>query len=400
MKVRVLTSLYPSPETPFEGIFAARKWEGLARRGHGVDVVMPLPWAPRALQRVLPAQYARMARTPRTEVRSGIPVARPRYLHVPSRAVANAERFAAQGVRGVLQGPGGPPDVCVIDYAWPGAAAAPALAAAGVPVVINGRGSDVLQVAEIAALRSELARGLRAASGLTAVSQDLLDAMVALGGEGPPASLTPNGVDTEHFAPGPRAEARARVGQPVGDRMVLVVGHLIPRKDPVLSMDAFRAAGLSDARLVYVGRGPLMDEVQAHAEATGVADRVSLLGERPPAELVDWYRAADAMLLTSSREGRPNVVLEALSTGCPVVATDAGGTAEVVTSERMLARTRDAQAIGAMLKDLLETPPTADECRASIEHLTWRSSLDTLERILCDAISQVRPTPDPGAPVQ
>ena len=113
-----------------------------------------------------------------------------------------------------------------------------------------------------------------------------------------------------------------------------------------------------------------------------MADRVSLLGERPPEELVDWYRAADVMLLTSSREGRPNVVLEALSTGCPVVATDAGGTGEVVTSQRMLARTRDAGAIGAMLASLLESPPTADELRASIEHLTWRSSLDALERIL------------------
>lgn len=393
MRVRVLTSLYPSPETPFEGIFAARKWEGLSRRGHEVDVVMPLPWAPRTLQRWLPAHHARMARTPAREERSGIDVVRPRYLHVPSRSVGNAARFASVGARHVLDRSGGLPDVCVIDYAWPGAAAAEELQAAGVPVVINGRGSDVLQVAEIPELRAELSRGLKRARAITAVSQDLLDVMIELGGRADAASLTPNGVDTSHFAPGPRDEARARVGQPVGDRIVLVVGHLIPRKDPILSMEAFRAAGLSDARLVFVGRGPLMDEVEAHAAATGLADRVSLLGERPPEELVDWYRAADVMLLTSSREGRPNVVLEALSTGCPVVATDAGGTSEVVTTDRMLARTRDAGAIGAMLKDLLDAPPTPDELRASIEHLTWRSSLDALERIL-DA-ARTDPTPRP-----
>ena len=383
MKVRVLTSLYPSPETPFEGIFAARKWEGLRARGHDIDVVMPLPWAPKTLQRVLPAHYARMARTPAEETREGIPIVRPRYLHVPSRSVGNAERFAAVAVRGVLEQ--GRPDVCVIDYAWPGAAAAKGLVDAGVPVVINGRGSDVLQVAEVASLSAELEKGLRAAHAVTAVSQDLLDAMVRLGGNPSAATLTPNGVDTEHFSPGSRDEARGRVGQSPEGRIVLVVGHLIPRKDPILSMEAFHAAGLNDARLVFVGRGPLMDEAKAHAQSLGIQDRVSLLGERPPHELVDWYRAADVMLLTSSREGRPNVVLEALSTGCPVVATDAGGTSEVVTSDRMLSRTRDAGAIGAMLKGLLDAPPTPAELRAGIEHLTWRSSLDGLERILNQA---------------
>lgn len=387
MKVRVLTSLYPSPETPFEGIFAARKWEGLAARGHDVDVVMPLPWAPGTFQSVLPAHYARMARAPREEVREGIPVVRPRYLHIPSRGVGNANRFAKVGIRGVMAR--GRPDVCVIDYAWPGAAAAEGLRAKGVPVVINGRGSDVLQVAEVESLSAELQRGLGAAHAVTAVSQDLLDAMVRLGGNADAATLTPNGVDTEHFSPGPRDEARGRVCQPVGDRMVLVVGHLIPRKDPILSMDAFHAAGLENARLVFVGRGPLMGDVRAHAVSLGIEDRVSLLGERPPEELVDWYRAADVMLLTSSREGRPNVVLEALSTGCPVVATDAGGTSEVVTSDRMLSSSRDAADIGAMLKGLLAAPPTPAELRAGIEHLTWRSSLDGLERILNQARDSV-----------
>ncbi|MEM8712446.1 MAG: glycosyltransferase, partial [Planctomycetota bacterium] len=286
MRVRVLTSLYPSPETPFEGIFAARKWEGLLARGHSVDVVMPLPWAPRTLAPVLPKHYARMARTPQRETRGGIPLVRPRYLHVPSRGVGNARRFAASGVGHVLDAGGERPDVVVIDYAWPGAAAAPEIARRGLPVVVNGRGSDVLQVAEIPELRAELSAGLREASAFTAVSQDLLDAMVDLGGTSVPARLTPNGVDTDHFAPGSAEEARRRLGQPTEGRMVLVVGHLIQRKNPILATDAFHAAALDDARLVFVGRGPLLDEVRAHAERLGLAGRVDLLGERPPAELV------------------------------------------------------------------------------------------------------------------
>lgn len=389
MRIAVLTSLYPSPDAPFEGIFAARKWEGMAARGHDVELVVALPWAPRVLAPVLSAERARVARAPKSEVRSGISVRRPRYLHVPKGGASNGERFARAGLAEVLRSGMPRPDVVVLDYAWPAAAAAPALAAEGIPCVINGRGSDVLQVRDVAALRPSLAGGLAAASALTAVSQDLLDAMAELRAEsdatsaGRSAVLTPNGVDGEAFAPGDRAAARQRVGAAPGGELVLVVGHLIQRKDPILALRSFAAAGRESARIAFVGRGPLQEALEAEAAALGLSERVLLAGERPPEELVHWYRAADAMLLTSSREGRPNVVLEALSTGCPVLATDAGGTSEVVPDhDRMLSRTRDEGVIGRMLGDLLDAPPGADTLRAAVEPLSWAASLDALDALL------------------
>lgn len=389
MRIAVLTSLYPSPDAPFEGIFAARKWEGMAARGHDIEVVAALPWAPRLLAPLLSAERARVARAPRRETRAGIPVRRPRYIHVPRGGASNAGRFASAGLGEVLRRDVPRPDAVVLDYAWPAAAAAPALAKQGTPTVINGRGSDVLQVRDVPALRASLARGLAAASALTAVSQDLLDAMGDLRAEADagsverPAVLTPNGVDGAAFAPGEREAARERVGASSAGELVLVVGHLIERKDPLLALRAFHAAGQSEARLVFVGRGPLEGAIAEEVQRLGLQDRVTMAGERPPEELVHWYRAADAMLLTSSREGRPNVVLEALSSGCPVLATDAGGTAEVVPDhDRMLARTRDAAAIGQMLSDLLDSPPAADTLRGAVEPLSWAASLDALEELL------------------
>ncbi len=386
LRIRVLTSLYPAEETPFEGIFAAQKWQRMAQRGHAIDVVVPLPWAPRAAARWLPQAYARMARTARAETRSGIPVYRPRYLHVPSRALGNARRFARVGVDAVLAPSRERPDVVVCDYAWPAAAAVPRLTERGIPVVVNGRGSDVLQVAGIDGLAPELARGLAAARGVTAVSQDLLDTMVTLRGSERGAALTPNGVDTERFSPGDRAEARAAVGEEAAGRLVLVVGHLIERKDPLLALAAFAASGLADARLVFVGRGPLQAAVLERAQELGVQDRVRLLGERPPDELRNWYRAADVLVLTSTREGRPNVVLEALASGCPVLATEAGGTAEVVSSTRMLARTRSAPDLGVMLRSLIESPPAPEDLAAVVRPLTWDASLDALTGVLTELV--------------
>ncbi len=146
MSIGVLTSLYPSPERPFEGIFAARKWEGMVARGHDVRVIAPVPWAPRLLAGILPRAYAEYARIPVSEERAGVRVERPRYVHVPGRAISNARKFTRAGMQRISSLAPWRPDVVVCDYAWPAAAAVHALAQAGTPVVVNGRGSDILQV--------------------------------------------------------------------------------------------------------------------------------------------------------------------------------------------------------------------------------------------------------------
>ena len=62
MRIAVLTSLYPLPEAPFEGLFAARKWEGMMDRGHEVEITAPVPWAPRILAGLLSAEPRAPAR--------------------------------------------------------------------------------------------------------------------------------------------------------------------------------------------------------------------------------------------------------------------------------------------------------------------------------------------------
>ena len=94
-----------------------------------------------------------------------------------------------------------------------------------------------------------------------------------------------------------------------------------------------------------------------------------------------------ALLLTSTREGRPNVVLEALASGRPVLATAAGGTAELLVdwTDRSLAETRDPGTLSRMLTALLDDPPPPAALRASVEPLSWSASLATLEGFLEEA---------------
>jgi len=89
-------------------------------------------------------------------------------------------------------------------------------------------------------------------------------------------------------------------------------------------------AGIGGARLVVVGDGPLRAELEARARTAGVADRVLFTGGVSGGQVRAILRQADAFVLNSTYEGLPHVVLEAMAEGVPVVATDAGGTGEVV----------------------------------------------------------------------
>jgi glycosyltransferase involved in cell wall biosynthesis len=391
VRIEVLTSLYPDATRPHQGLFAERRWTGMQTRGHEVHVVQPLPRAARWLPL---ARWRELARVPGLEQRAGIEVERPRYLHLPGRGCGNARAFARAGLARLARR--ARPDVVVLDYAWPAAAAAPALAAGGIPCVVSARGSDVLAVAEDPRLAPELARGLRAAGHWCAVSQGLVRALDRLGAADGRGVLVPNGVDLELFRPLEREAARQALGfaGSAGDgRLVLVCGHLIERKDPLLALAVFaRVAGPHD-RLVFIGRGPLRARIEAAARALSLGARVELRGEVPPGRLALWYGAMDVLLLTSRREGRPNVVLEALASGRPVLATEAGGTGELLApfGERMLGRTREPAALARALAALLANPPPPAVLRAAVAHLSWEASLEALEGCLLAALGAGRP---------
>jgi glycosyltransferase involved in cell wall biosynthesis len=155
----------------------------------------------------------------------------------------------------------------------------------------------------------------------------------------------------------------------------------------LLALEAFRSGAPSDARLVFVGTGPLDHALRGAVLASGMERRVAFVGEVDALRLVDWYRAANALLLTSRREGRPNVVLEALSCGLPVVATEAGGTGELLGSlDGALVASRDPGEVGARLAATLAHPPAVERLRAVVRPLTWEACLVRLEQVLAECV--------------
>jgi glycosyltransferase involved in cell wall biosynthesis len=146
-----------------------------------------------------------------------------------------------------------------------------------------------------------------------------------------PFRRIPNAVDLTVFRPAAAGECqmlRARLGLPQ-DRVVCVfIGRLVPQKDPGLLLEAWSKVNRPDAHLVLVGDGPLRPHLEARIAAGLCAGRVTLAGAT--ADTASYLRAADLLALPSRAEGMSNVVLEAMASGIPVVATNVGGANEIL----------------------------------------------------------------------
>jgi glycosyltransferase involved in cell wall biosynthesis len=148
-------------------------------------------------------------------------------------------------------------------------------------------------------------------------------------------TVIPLGLELDRFADVERAaarrEIRAELGTPAGQRVVAIVGRLVPVKDHDLFLRAFARVVESEAGEVeawMVGSGQLRGALEATAAELGLADRIRWLGWRR--DLDRLLPGADVVALTSRDEGTPVVLLEAIASGTPVAAVDVGGVREIL----------------------------------------------------------------------
>ena len=161
------------------------------------------------------------------------------------------------------------------------------------------------------------------------------------------------GVDLELFSP-PEAERAAAVPE------VLTVGRAVPVKGQALlveSLAALAGRGL-EARLTIVGDGPQLPALRALADRLGVTDRVEFTGAVGQDEIRAYYERADVFALPSFAEGLPVVLIEAMATGLPVVASRITGIPELVEEgvSGLLVTPGDGADLTRALDDVLRAP--------------------------------------------
>jgi glycosyltransferase involved in cell wall biosynthesis len=272
-------------------------------------------------------------------------------------------------------------DLIDAHYYYPDGVAAALLARwLGKPFVVTARGTDINLVPRYPLARAMIRWAARRAAASITVCQALKDEMEALHVDGDKITVLRNGVDLLRFAPIPQSQARARLR--VSGKVALCVGHLIERKGHHLAIEAMR--DLPDWQLLLVGGGEMETQLRQLATRLGVQERVRFEGPVAQDSLCDYYSAADALILASSREGMANVLLEALACGTPVVATRVWGTPEVIAAPEAgeLIESRDAAAIVQALKRLSQRHIRREDTRRYAEGFNWDATSQGLLELL------------------
>ena len=254
----------------------------------------------------------------------------------------------------------------------------------GLPVVITARGTDINLLSQFALPRRMIVWAARRAAALVTVSTALKAALTQLGVDPGKISVLRNGVDTRLFHPVDRPSQRARLG--LTGTVLLMVGNLVALKGHELVLRAL--CEFSGACLLIIGDGREKRNLTELASALGIRDRVTFLGAMPQEQLAEYYGSADALVLASSREGWPNVLLEAMACGTPVVSTRVGGTPEIVAAPEagVLVSERSAHGIVEALHRLFRNYQDREMTRRYAERFGWdettRGQLQLFEGVL------------------
>ena len=400
MKALVLSHLFP----PNGGTFVLEQMKALREQGVSSRVIAPTPWPPFFL-RSLP-RLRRYVQVPQSGVVEDFRVEYPRFACLPRSLL-----FYLQGLsiyercRPVVRRlkTTYAPDLIHAHTVMPDGFAALLLGQEfSLPVVCTVHGSDVkLYPRRNRATRWATQWALRGLPQLVAVSNDLKQSIFNLAGVGS-VNVLHNGANPKTFARMSREEARRTLALPSTIPIVLFVGNLVPIKGLQFLLRAIAHLHFYGLQLFLVGDGEERTLLAALAQQLGISTVCHFVGFRPHDEVSVWLSAADCLVLPSLSEGMPTILVEAMFSQTPIVATSVGGVPEVIEHNRsgLLVAAGDADALAAAIARVLTQPQAASQMAKNasdraVNNLTWETNAREMVRIYETAIAEYKSLPRP-----
>ena len=368
IKIAAVTPYFPTSSTSYKGNSALHTLRWLKRRAD-VEVICPITAYPKWLA---PDAYKDVP-----DLTYKHPEFKTTYFQYPAIPVVTrpingfvCAHYLLPYVRAAK------PDVILNYWLYPeGYSAVRVGRTLGIPVVVGAIGSDIRTRTDRWTIHF-VREAMKNAAAVVTVSEELRQRAIGMGVPSEKITSIRNGCDTSVFFPGDRDEARREVGFAGDAELILYAGNLIESKGLGELMEAFVGVLASRPRavLAIAGQGEFGEVLTSRAAAAGARDRVLMLGRQKAEGVASWMRASDVFCLPSYSEGCPNVVVEALSCGRPVVATSVGGVPELVderggilVAPRGAAQVREA--LDAALGRQWDRDRIAAACRRSWEEV-------------------------------
>lgn len=404
MNILALTSSYPRYEGDPTAPFIESITKHISARGHRIDLALPANHEWRRPGNEDDVHYHLYRYTPiaswtpwgySESLQAGVTIKAPLYALAPL-VVASALRTA----NSVLARQ--PIDLVHAHWAIPnGPIAARAARRSGLPLVVSLHGSDVSISERIKAIGLITRHTFAHAAAVTAPSEDLLERAARLGARGD-LRLIPYGADIDALSATPEAAAQLRYRLGLAEDRVVVagIGRFITVKGFAYLLDAFARARASspELHLVLVGDGDLRSELELRARENDVLEHTTFPGMVNRDEIAAYLALADMVVVPSVRfegivDGLPNVALEAMAAGKPLVASRIGGLPQLVRDggTGLLVDVRDVDALAMAIIRLSRDPDLRLRLGASARediraNRSWDSTaaqfIDVFERAL------------------
>ncbi len=384
LRVLIVTNLFADPFNASRATFNQQQFARLAKQ-LDLKVMVPVSWLEIVRQ---PLAYRRLKREAleRWPFADYVP-----FWYIPrvGRRLHAAFLFVSLMLQRLPTLLWGRWDCLFGSWGYPDAVAVAAIARlTGRPMIAKVHGSDVNVFTQEPARRRQICWALGRSAHVVAVSQALATRLVELGVDERRIAVLYNGVDPSRFYPVPQPQARRELGYAEEDRIILFVGNVQASKGCMELVQAFAKLRqrVPRLKLVFVGAGPQQKALASECSSLGMAADVTFAGRLAHDQIVRWFGAADVFCLPSHAEGVPNVVLEAMACGTPVVATRVGGIPEVLPAYAgVMVPPKNVDALDEALFTALHSTWDRPRIAGHARTFDWDTNVSRLRSLIEDA---------------
>ena len=397
MKILSISSVFPSKRMPFSGLFVYERMRHVSQRAE-VTVISPVPWSP----------FDRLARLFRKNFRNG----RKGFETRGGMAVRYVPFFCLPGIFKFMDGffyylgikrPANTifkkdkPDIIDVHFAYPdGFGVMMAAGGLGIPFCVTLRGTE-MPYSRSFYRRWQMKLVFKKAAKIISVSRSLAGIAINLGAEPEKVKVIPNGVDTSLFAPKNKDEARKNFDIPKNAKVILCVGGLVKRKGFHRVIKHLQKLQKIFPCLMFLivggesAEGDYSEKLKAQVKELRLESVVRFEGQQSPEKLPWYYSAADLFVLATANEGWPNVIVESLACGTPVVATDVGGIKEIMSHDYLgyTVPFGDSQALYAKMEKALTQSWDHEKITAHAQQRSWTNVADEVLATFTQVLKEV-----------
>ncbi len=375
-KILVFTNVFPRDFEPQKGPNIYEQLKRL-RQDFNIKIISAIP------KSIFPDNKRHL---PQRTLSDDFEIYQPRYWIAPKIGVAASGysyyRAVAPVVKKIRQN--FPFELIIAYWTYPdGFAAAKIARKFNVPMILRPRGSDINVGLMTPFVKNFIKKTLNNTDKIIPVAESLRQKILNLGIPAERLRCIVNGVDTQNFFPLDKSACRQKLNIPLDKKVVLFVGNLIEIKGLEYFLPAIQKLDTeANRQMIFylLGSGKLEAQIRQMAEGLKHI-KVHLPGEVNRQALPTWMNAADLFCLPSLNEGCPNVLMESLACGVPVVATKVGGIPEIINNGELgiLVPAANSEQLAAAIMKGLNHPWRQKDLLARVQRETWDKVVEKLK---------------------